>query len=403
MRFARLTLRLIPVRTIIIEARRNHMPRKVFVSGSFDLLHSGHIAFLQEAATYGDLYVALGSDATIYGLKGRVPINNDAERLYLMRSVRCVKEAFISSGSGILDFEAELRQIKPDVFVVNEDGNVPEKAALCRELGIEYVVLKRQPEAGLPVRSSTALRQISLLPYRIDVAGGWLDQPFVSEKYPGSVITLSIEPSIEFNERSGMATSTRNSAIELWESRLPTGKHEKLAKILFRYDNPPGTTFVSGSQDAIGIVYPGMARAHYNNDYWPTRIEHVTDESALQFVESSLWLIPLGPRHAGFDPLAERYINRENARALAVAADDCWVAIQQRNRAAFGAAVRASFEAQIAMFPAMVSPTIMELIERYRDQVLGWKLSGAGGGGYLICVNETPVEGGLRVIARRAG
>ena len=87
------------------------MARKAFVSGSFDLLHSGHIAFLQEAATYGDLYVALGSDATIYGLKGRVPINHDAERLFLMRSVGVVKEAFISSGSGILDFEAELRHV----------------------------------------------------------------------------------------------------------------------------------------------------------------------------------------------------------------------------------------------------------------------------------------------------
>ena len=377
------------------------MARKAFVSGSFDLLHSGHIAFLQSAAAYGDLYVAVGSDATIFELKGRATINNEQERLYMMRSVGCVKEAFISSGSGILDFQAELRQIRPDVFVVNEDGNVPEKAALCRELGIEYVILKREPEAGLPVRSSTALRQISLLPYRIDLAGGWLDQPFVSKHYPGSVITISIEPTVSFNERSGMATSTRNSAIELWESRLPTGKHEKLAKILFRYDNPPGTTFVSGSQDAIGIVYPGLARAYYDGDYWPKQIDHVIDENALQFVESSLWLIPLGPRHAGFDPLTEQHINVENARALAVAADACWDAIERRDRTAFGAAIRASFEAQIALLPAMVSPTIMELIERYRERVLGWKLSGAGGGGYLICVSGTPIEGGVRILARR--
>ena len=384
-------------------ARRKNVARKAFVSGSFDLLHSGHIAFLQAAASYGDLYVAIGSDATISELKGRATINSEAERLYLMQAVGCVKEAFISAGSGILDFEAELRQIKPDVFVVNEDGNVPKKAALCRELGIEYVVLKREPEAGLPVRSSTALRQISLMPYRIDLAGGWLDQPFVSNQHPGSVITLSIEPTIEFNERSGMATSTRNSALELWESRLPIGKPEKLAKILFRYDNPPGTSFISGSQDAIGIVYAGLARAHYNHDYWPHRIDQVTDEGALQFVELSLWLIPLGPRHADYDPLRERHVNTANVRALAEAADACWKAIERRDRAAFGAAVRASFEAQIALFPAMVSPAISELIERHRDQALGWKLSGAGGGGYLICVSVVPIEGGVRVVARRAG
>lgn len=378
------------------------MPRKVFVSGSFDLLHSGHIAFLQEAAQYGDLYVAIGSDATIFGLKGRVPINNEQERLFLMRSVGAVKEAFISSGSGILDFESELRQIKPDVFVVNEDGSIPEKAALCAELGIEYVVLKRQPETGLPTRSSTALRRINRIPYRIDVAGGWLDQPFVSKLCPGTVITLSIEPTLEFNERSGMASSTRNSAIELWESRLPTGNYEKLAKILFRYDNPPGKTAISGSQDSIGIVFPGLARAHYHGDYWATKIEHVLDETMLQFVESCLYLIPLGPRHDGYDPLAERNITRAHAGALADAADACWEAILQGKRTAFGEAVRASFEAQIAMFPYMVSDMIMNLIEQYRDKALGWKLSGAGGGGYLILVSDTPIDGGLRVVARRA-
>ena len=93
------------------------MPKKVFVSGCFDMLHSGHIAFLQEAAKYGDVYVALGSDATVYSLKGRVPVNNEHERLYMIQSLACVKEAFISSGSGMLDFEAELRQLQPDTVV----------------------------------------------------------------------------------------------------------------------------------------------------------------------------------------------------------------------------------------------------------------------------------------------
>jgi cytidyltransferase-like protein len=56
------------------------MPKKVFVSGCFDLLHSGHIAFLQETASYGDLYVALGSDQTVYELKGRLPVNSEQEQ-----------------------------------------------------------------------------------------------------------------------------------------------------------------------------------------------------------------------------------------------------------------------------------------------------------------------------------
>ena len=103
------------------------------------MLHSGHIAFFKEAATYGDLYVALGSDRTVYDLKGRLPVNSEQERLFLIQSVAYVKDVFISRGSGMLDFELELREMHPDIFIVNEDGNIPEKRALCRELGIIVV------------------------------------------------------------------------------------------------------------------------------------------------------------------------------------------------------------------------------------------------------------------------
>ena len=217
------------------------MPKKVFVSGSYDLLHSGHIAFFQEAAAYGDLHVALGSDKTVYDLKGRVPVNNEEERLYMVRSVKCVKDAFISHGSGLLDFLAEFKALQPDVFVVNEDGHTLDKEQLCQEHDVEYIILKREPHKGLTPRSTTALRTITKMPFRIDLAGGWLDQPFVSRHYPGSVITISIEPTLQFNDRSGMASSTRRAAIDMWGPRMPAGDYEKLAKILFCYDNPPGT------------------------------------------------------------------------------------------------------------------------------------------------------------------
>ena len=197
------------------------MTKKVFVSGIFDLLHSGHIEFFKEAAAYGDLYVAIGSDATALDLKGQPPVNSERERLFMVQAVSWVKEAVISRGLGILDFEAELRKIKPDIFIVTDDGNVLAKRELCDSLGIEYVMLRRTPAPGLPPRSTTALRNDCRIPYRIDIAGGWLDQPFVSKLYPGPVITVSLEPTIEFNERSGMATSTRRAAIELWGTRLP--------------------------------------------------------------------------------------------------------------------------------------------------------------------------------------
>lgn len=378
------------------------MARKVFVSGCFDLLHSGHIEFLQQAAAFGDLYVAIGSDRTIFELKGRPALTTEAERLFMVRSLGCVTDAMIARGSGMLDFVDELRRVQPDVFVVNEDGNTPAKQRLCASMGIEYVVLRREPHADLPVRSTTALRQIERMPYRIDLAGGWLDQPFVSRHHPGAVLTISIEPTVEFNERSGMASSTRRSALDLWGPQLPVGAHEKLAKVLFCYDNPPGTTEVSGSQDAIGIVFPGLTRAYYQGEYWPATIENVQDEAILRMIEQSLFLVPLGPRSMGYNPLDETDITPQRAKALADAADACWHALLKCDRAAFGRAMRAAFEAQIAMFPHMVNPMIAELIEAYAPLAEGWKISGAGGGGYLIMVAEKPIPDAMQIKIRRA-
>jgi cytidyltransferase-like protein len=375
--------------------------KKVFISGCFDMLHSGHVEFFREASTYGELYVALGSDKTVFELKGRPPVNNEEERLFMVKSVSFVKETFISQGSGYLDFEKELREIKPDYFVINEDGNTPAKRALCKEIGVEYIILQRKPSPGLEARSTTALRRRSYFPYRIDLAGGWLDQPYVSKHYPGPVITISLEPTLSFNERSGMASSTRRAAIELWGTKIPPGNYEKLAKILFCYDNPPGTKVISGSQDSIGIIFPGLAKADYEGDYWPTRFTHVTDEDTIRFVESSLHLVTLGPRFAEFDVLANTRIDRAGAKSLADAADGCWQAILDHDIKRFGKYFRASFEAQIAMFPNMMNETVVSMIDQYKDVALGWKLSGAGGGGYLILVSDQPVADATRVIARR--
>lgn len=377
------------------------MTKKAFVSGCFDLLHSGHVEFFQAAARFGDLYVALGSDRTVFELKGRPPVNTEQERLFMVQSVAAVKQAMISRGSGMLDFVAELQEVRPDYFIVNEDGNTPDKQKLCAELGIEHVVLKRDPHDGLSARSTTALRTLVNIPYRIDVAGGWLDQPFVSKFYPGAVITLGIEPTIEFNERSGMATSTRRKAIELWGPRLPVEDPAKLAKILFCYDNPPGTQEISGAQDSIGLMMPGVNYAYFQGEYWPARIESINDEETLQFIEQAFYLVPLGPRQFDYHVLENTRIDEAGARALSVATDDCWKAIQERDLSGFGRAVRMSFEVQIAMFPNMVSPVMEELIEKYRDEALGWKVSGAGGGGYLILVADHPIDNALRIVSRR--
>jgi cytidyltransferase-like protein len=378
------------------------MPKKVFVSGCFDMLHSGHVAFFEEAAAHGDLYVGVGSDHTINELKGRRTVNGERERLYMIRSLRYVTEAWINSGSGLLDFEQELREKRPDIFFVNEDGYTPDKKRLCDELGIELVVSRRVPVQGMPPRSTTALRSECLIPYRLDLAGGWLDQPFVSEHYPGAVLTISIEPDIEFNDRSGMSGSTRRKAIELWHTDIPEGDPHILARTLFCVENPPGTSYVSGSQDSIGIVFPGLNRLDYGKgEYWPFKISTVSDPGILDWLEQRLWFITLPPREGNFNVLDETHISAAGAEALAKAADEAWDALMARDTQKFGKAFRASFDAQVAMFPLMKSATVRDTIELYKDKALGWKLAGAGGGGYLVLVSEMPVENAIRIRIRR--
>ena len=240
------------------------------------------------------------------------------------------------------------------------------------------------------------------MPYRIDLAGGWHDQPFVSRHHPGSVITISLEPTLEFNERSGMASSTRRHAQEIWGPKMPQGDYEKIAKMLFCYDNPPGTKVISGSQDSIGLVFPGPAYAYYEGEYWPAHIEHRMDESLLHFVESSLYLVSLGPRFVDYDVLANTTFNRQRAKALADATEGHWQAILDRDIVRLGQTMRECFEAQVSMFPNMMNERVAALIDEYRDCALGWKLSGAGGGGYLILVAERPIPGAVRVLAHRA-
>lgn len=376
--------------------------KKVFVSGCFDLLHSGHIAFLETAAKHGDLYVCIGSDKTVFELKGRYPIITQQERKYMLQALRCVHTCKINKGSGILDFESELNEIQPDIFIVNEDGNTPSKAKLCKEKHIEYLVLDRIPSEGLPVRSTTTLRTNSIIPFRIDIAGGWLDQPFVNKYFAGPVITISIEPTIEFNNRSGMSSSTRNKAIELWKAKLPDGDPELLSKILFRYENPPGTKTIAGSQDAIGIVMPGLNKLNYQPDsYWPAEIQKNEEEAILNWLESKLYLIPLDPRQNDYDVLANTHIDEAGAKQLAEAAENCWKAIMEKDVIAFGKYFLASFHAQVAMFPNMLDDATAQIIEKYKNMGLGHKLSGAGGGGYLIIVSDQPIENGIQIKIRR--
>lgn len=367
--------------------------KKVFVSGCYDLLHSGHVEFFRQAAEYGDLYVGIGSDNTILKYKNHQTVYKEQERLFMVKSIRYVKDAYINQGSGIMDFVPTIDIVKPDILVVNEDGSNDDKRRFCQEHGIEYVVLKRTPAEGLEARSSTSLKSATCsIPTRLDLAGTWIDQPYVSCFSPGWAITISLEPTFEVRDRCGLSTSTRNMIKKIWPIKLPDMQPEMLAKLVFCFENDPERSdgIISGAQDAIGICIPGLCRHFYNGRYWPERIEQVNDESILAWLESHLCLIPIEPRKPGCSVVEGKDITEAKVKNLAKAADDCWNAIKQCDLTEFANAYNASFAAQVAMFPAMIRDNVQKHIDEYVNQpgVMALKMPGAGGGGYLALVVE---------------
>ena len=368
---------------------------KVFVSGCYDLLHSGHVEFFRQASQYGDLYVGIGSDETILHYKNHKTLYNEKERLFMVKAIRYVKDAYINAGSGIMDFVPTVDFLKPDILVVNEDGASEEKQKFCKERGIEYVVLKRDPHEGLEAHSSTSLKeQLCTIPTRLDLAGTWIDQPYVSFYAPGWAITISLKPTFEVRERCGLSTSTRNMIKRIWPLELPDMDPEMLARLVFCFENHTEREdgIISGAQDSIGICVPGLCRHYYDNHFWPEKIETCYDEGILSWLEQHLVMIPMEPRKPGCTVVEGKDITEPKVKALANAADRCWEAIMHKDLQAFAAAYKASFEAQIAMFPAMIQGCVPSYIDAYKDKVLAYKMPGAGGGGYLACVVEDVEE-----------
>ena len=395
------------------------MNKKVFVSGCYDLLHSGHVEFFKQASQFGDLYVGIGSDATYLEYKHRKPMFPQEERLFMVQNIKAVKEAYINEGRGVIDFLPTLDIVKPDIFVVNAEGGSDTKRQICEERGIEYIELQRTPHEGLQARSSSSLKAAlstkeeevthnselithnSTIPTRLDIAGTWIDQPYVSMHHPGWAITISLEPTFEVRDRCGLSTSTRNMIQKIWPMKLPKMDPEMLARLVFCFENNPEREdgHISGAQDSIGICVPGLCRHYYDNNFWPKKIESTNDEMTLRFLEEHLVMVPMEPRKPGCSVVEGKDITPIKVRALADAAESCWKAIQTRNLEAFAAAYKASFEAQVAMFPGMVTPTyighpeqdnryVADAITHYSDMddVLAWKMPGAGGGGYLALV-----------------
>jgi len=253
---------------------------------------------------------------------------------------------------------------------------------------------------------------IGRIPYRLALAGGWIDQPFMSRHNPdpfGSMVVASVEPSFWFMERAGLATSTRKTAFELWNGELPERAPEDLIRELYRAENHDKTD-PSGSQDMAGIVYPGISRLDYDFDYqggvFPRHVESTNDPGIAAWLEGVIHILPVNQRPAGYDPLENVNFDTGWIRRLGQSGKDCYEAILQRDVVALGAAMSETMTCWDVLVPhSFRHPTItldlQGILGRYQDRYDGAVFSGCGGG-YLYVISEDPVPGSFHATIRLA-
>lgn len=365
---------------------------KFFTSGFFDQLNPGHVKFLERVAQLGALYVGIGSDENHVLLKNTMPLFSQRDRGQMVSSLRCVAGVTMLDGVGDADFESAIKEICPDRYVASDSDRSIEKSQLCRENNVEYQVLDLTDNGYL-----SETRGNRYFPYRICLTGGWLDQPWVSGVYPGSVTVLGIEPHCDFMLRGGMATSTRETAKRIW-STFPSGDPKNLAEILFGAENPPGKKYVSGSQDALGICLPGFSSLHYRGEYWPIRIESIVDVETCRWLEKVIWMVPLRERPEDYNPLLEKHLKTETIAKLARSSELAVAAVRERSARDLGKAMRLTLKCWQAMLPLTVPVEFQDVFRDY-EKYDGYGLSGCGGG-YLIVISDQPVKNAFQIKVR---
>lgn len=268
----------------------------------------------------------------------------------------------------------------------------------------------RQPGKQSRKAIGPVAKLLGSIPNRLQLGGGWIDQPFVSRvnpKPPGSMVVVQIEPNFRPMCRSGIASSTRIVAMELWKGKLPNRPKEILVRELYHAENTYKSE-PSGSQDMIGLIYPGVNRLDYDiahdGGVFPAHVESCTSQRVARWLEKVLHLIPVEPRPDGYNPLVEKMFDPKWVAKLGQSGKDIFGAILKMDTRALGKAMNLGLKCWDVLLPqSMRHPVmkvdLMELATAYQQQYLGAAYSGPGGG-YLIVVSEEPVPGSFHVNIR---
>jgi hypothetical protein len=260
------------------------------------------------------------------------------------------------------------------------------------------------------MKPSPVGKYLGAIPNRLQLAGGWIDQPFVSRhnpKPPGSMVVVQIEPDFRPMDRSGIASGTRVVAMKLWNGKLPKRPLDELARELYEAENK-GKASPSGSQDMIGLVYPGVNRLDYDfnahGGVFPSHIESCNSPKVARWLGKVLHLLPIEPRPEGYNPLGIKNLEPKWVNKLGQSGRECYDAIVNRDTEALGASLNLNMKCWGTLLPQvvrhpLVRVDLMGLLKAYQRQYPGAMYSGCGGG-YLIVVSEKPVPGAFNVTVR---
>ena len=169
-------------------------------------------------------------------------------------------------------------------------------------------------------------------PYRMAFAGGWIDQPFVSQHNPdpcGSMVVVALEPRAGTWNVPAWRPARARWPLELWGA-LPPRDPAELVRELYAEENQ-GRDEPSGSQDMIGLIYPGVNRLDFRIDHeggiFPSHIESNNDPEIARWLEQVIYIVPIAQRPDGYNPLGVKNLDPDWIQRLGRSGKQCYDAI----------------------------------------------------------------------------
>ena len=397
---------------------KNRSRKIVYCTGCYDILQSGHAVFFNQCKQFGDiLVVGVGRDEVISKIKGPGrPVNPENNRLYLVAAMQDVDYAVLNDKDIFgekIDFKRIIEQLRPDVFIVNDDDSgIEEKRRICSATGTQIGLVKRIVPPELEATSTTRIiDKINFkyrAPLRMDFAGGWTDVPYIMGDKKGYVSNATISPLIEYKNGqfnfsgyprgSGLSTSTAAKLLEIISSKTYNSDSMTLSQIgedLYNLENTE-LNWAIGRQDQYSIVFGGFNCFEFGKDY-AKRMDISVSRETLEEFKKKLLLIHTGVSRNAQSAVEQVYQNHltasgQNALSkLARLGLEFAGMLEKKNFAGCAKIMEENFKTQIQLATASSNDYLDHMYDFAKQHgAIGGKIAGAGGGGAFIFYCDDP-------------